>query len=308
MHCADEKNSRAFLLSAVAAPVVQLAAGSSWVVAAATGAACTILSILPGTGTKGKLLSAVQWLWLIPVLSWSVNGARYCWQQTEDSLILPGTLLLLAAWTAAKGKTVSARAGNLLRFFLIALLAVVLLSGIGEIRLSNLRPQWRPGGLELAVLFLLPALFQAAEGEKIPLGTKTAAMVLGVGAAAVGTGVLSLGYAGAAANPLCELSRSIKLLGTSYRFESLASWASTLGWYLLLTCILTAAGSFGKACLPGKEKCAVWVCAAVSFALSLTGTEIKTSVLIMGSVLLWVAIPAVAALWTRKNQVKNREN
>lgn len=308
MHSADEKNSRAFLLSAVAAPVVQLAAGCSWVVVAATGAACIVLSVLPGARTGGKVLSAIQWLWLIPVLSWAVSGARYCWQQTGGSLILPGTLLLLAAWTAAKGKTVSARAGNLLRFFLIALLAVVLLSGIGEIRLPNLRPQWRPEGLELAVLFLLPALFQAAEGEKIPLGTKTAAAVLGVGAAVVGTGVLSLGYAGSASNPLSELSRSIRLLGTSYRFESLASWASTLGWYLLMTCILTAAGSFGKTCIPEKEKCAVWVCAAASVALGVSGFRIKTAVLIAGSVLLWIVIPAITALWTGGKQVKTREN
>ena len=44
--------------------------------------------------------------------------------------------------------------------------------------------------------------------------------------------------------------RGISILGVAERFESVVAAAMTLGWFCLLSLLLTGAGHLGKRCIP----------------------------------------------------------
>ena len=111
-----ERNKTVWFLAALAVPAMQAASGCSWLTSAALGILC--LGVCAGVEAmdvpKTKWLSAAQWVWMTVVLSAALEWTLYCWP--SDSPVIPGTLLLLAAWTAAGGEEQSLRAGSLLRF------------------------------------------------------------------------------------------------------------------------------------------------------------------------------------------------
>ena len=116
---ADKRNRAAWFQAALAVPVMQAASGCSWLTAAALGVLC--LGVCAGVEAldvpEVKWLNVARWVWLTVILSAALQWTLYCWP--SDSPVIPGTILLLAAWTAAGGEEQSLRAGNLMRFFLI---------------------------------------------------------------------------------------------------------------------------------------------------------------------------------------------
>ena len=100
-----EKNKRDWLLTALAVPVIQAASGSSWLTVFALGILC--LGVCMGVEALGvpevKWLRGIQWIWMTVILSTVLGWSVDCWP--TDSPVIPGTLLLLAAWTVSGGKT-----------------------------------------------------------------------------------------------------------------------------------------------------------------------------------------------------------
>lgn len=228
-------------------------------------------------------------------LGWTAD----CWKDGDNSPFIGGTLLLLAAWTASKGEDVGRRTGNILRFFLIALIGGVLLSGLGDIRLSNLRPQWRMNTAHIVTLFLVPAAAAwngCAQGHR---KSKLAILLFATFTAAVATGVLSGGYASSRVSAFYELSRSTELLGTARRFESLAGLGMTLGYYVFLTLFLIMAGKWAEGAIPGKRTFGVWLAAAGGMLAYLTGT-LNDRVLALGSLVVWIVLPVFAGFFGKK--------
>lgn len=296
MSLADKKTD-AWLLTALAAPLARISSGCSWLTVLAVGAVC--LGLCWGVERlrkpAGRFFSGIQWIWLVLVIGMPLGWTADCWKDGENSPIFGAALLLLAAWTASKGEDVGSRAGNMLRFFLLVLIGGVLLSGLGDIRLSNLRPRWRMNTAHIVTLFLVPAAVAWSGCAKSCGKSKLALLLFAVITAAITTGVLSGGYASSRTSALYELSRSTELLGTARRFESLAGLGMTLGYYVFLTLLLTAAGKWAEQAFSGKRCLGIWLAAAGGMLAHLTGA-VDDRTLALGSVAVWIILPAFAGL------------
>ena len=298
-----ERNKTIWFLTALAVPVMQAASGCSWLTAVALGALC--LGVCAGMEAlvvpEVKWLSAAQWVWMAVVLSAALRWTLYCWP--SDSPVIPGTLLLLAAWTAAGGEEQSLRAGNLLRFFLIALLGAVLVSGVWDIRGENLRPNWRMDNADLVTVLLLPAAGVCLGGKGA--GSKLFLLVLTIAVSVVVTGVLSGPFAAAQNSAMYELSKSVRLLGVAERFESLAAGGMTLGYYVFACWCLTLCGRWGKTVTGAQTAWPVWLTAAASFAGFFLKWTKTGSFVPAGTVIMFVFAPLTAALigkWKKRKK------
>lgn len=298
----EDKNKTVWFLTALAVPVMQAASGCSWLTAAVLGILC--LGVCAGLEAlrvpETKWLSAAQWAWMTVILSAALRWALYCWP--SDSPVIPGTLLLLAAWTASGGEEQSLRAGNLLRFFLIGLLGAVLLSGVWDIRGENLHPDWRMDNADLVTVLLLPAAGACLGGKGF--GTKLFLLVLTIAVSLVVTGVLSGPFAAAQNSAFYELSKSVRLLGVAERFESLAAAGMTLGYYVFACWCLTLCGRWGKTVTHAETLWPVWLTALAAFAgfflkWPKTGSFVPT-----GTVIMFVFAPLAAGLIGKWKKIK----
>ncbi|MGN1027189.1 MAG: hypothetical protein ACI4P4_12390 [Faecousia sp.] len=298
-----ERNKTAWFLTALAVPVMQAASGCSWLTSAALGILC--LGVCAGLEAmdvpETKWLSAVQWIWMTVVLSAALEWTLYCWP--SDSPVIPGTLLLLAVWTAAGGEEQSLRVGSLLRFFLIALLGAVLLSGVWDIRGENLRPNWRMDNADLVTVLLLPTAGVCLGGKGA--GSKLFLLALTIAVSAVVTGVLSGPFAAIQASAIYELSKSVRLLGVAERFESLAAAGMTLGYYVFVCWSLTLCGRWGKTVTGNETAWPVWLTAAASFAGFFLKWPKTGSFVPAGTVIMFVFAPLTAAMigkWKKRKK------
>lgn len=298
-----ERNKIAWFLTALAVPVMQAASGCSWLTSAALGILC--LGVCAGLEAmdvpETKWMSAVQWIWMTVVLSAALEWTLYCWP--SDSPVIPGTLLLLAAWTAAGGEEQSLRAGSLLRFFLIALLGAVLFSGVWDIRGENLRPNWRMDNADLVTVLLLPTAGVCLGSKGV--GTKFFLLALAIAVSVVVTGVLSGPFAAGQTSAFYELSKSVRLLGVAERFESLAAAGMTLGYYVFACWSLTLCGRWGKTVTRTETAGPVWLTAAVSFAGFFLKWPKTGSFVPAGTVIMFVFAPLTAAMigkWKKRKK------
>ena len=285
-----------WLPAAMAAPLVQTASANSWLAVLLTGALC--LGV--GWGLErirsepSPWLCVVQWFWLSLLNAEFLNWTMYCWPNYENYYVVPLTLLALAAWTAAKGKEQASRAGNMLYWFVIILIGAVLLSGIKDVKLEKIEMEAQIKDANLLTVFLLPVIGLAV--EKSEKRTKLGILGLGVATSAVTTGVLTLQAASKADNGFYELSRSLRLLGIGERFESLAAAAMTLGYFVLLSFLLSSCGIGAARIKPGKERWGVWSNAALTALWFLWGFRLNSGVLALGTVLTWLVLPVLNSI------------
>ncbi len=285
-----------WLPAAMAAPLVQTASADSWLAVLLTGMLC--LGI--GWGLErirsepSPWLCVVQWFWLSLVNAEFLHWTMYCWPDYQNYYAVPLTLLILGAWTAAKGKEQASRAGNVLFWFAIILIGAVLLSGIKDVKLEKIGPELRIKNAHLVTVFLLPVIGRSV--EKGAKGTKLGILGLGIATAVVTTGVLSAQAAADADNGFYELSRSLRLLGIGERFESLAAAAMTLGYFVLLTFLLSSCGDGAAKIERGKRNWGVWSNAALTAMWFLWGFRLSSAVLALGTVLTWVVLAVLNSI------------
>ncbi|MDO5153926.1 MAG: hypothetical protein Q4D50_11310 [Eubacteriales bacterium] len=294
-----KKQFSAWLAAALAAPLAQTASACSWPAALAVGGVCLLVCWAVGKyiTQPDKWLVILQCLWTCIVLSELLHWSTYCWPTHKSQWAAPLTLLLLAAWAVSGGKERAVRVGCVLIWPLVLLLGAVLLSGVPDIELKNLKPAWQMPDAHLIMVMLLPAL--CSPGERKENGRLlTGALLFALLTSVVTTGVLSPAVSSGMRSPVYELSRSLSLLGIAERFESLVAAAMTLGYFSLLTYLLSAQETAWKR----QEK--TWGTVAISGVLFLTGLRIDSRLLAIGSILLWVVLP-VLCHW--KNNFKKSE-
>lgn len=298
----NEKNKSTWFLTALAVPVMQAASGCSWPAACALG--ILTLGVCEGVEALGVpeigWLQGIGWLWLTVVLSSTLGWTLHCWP--SNSPAIPGALLLLAAWAASGGEDKAMRAGNLLRFFILALLGAVLLSGVWDIRMENLRPDWRVDNASLLTTLLLCG-GGTGMGSK-GLGVKSALFLLAVTVSVVVTGVLSGSFASAQASALFELSKSVRLLGVAERFESLAAVGMTLGYYVFACWCLTLCGNWAKTATKAKGTWPVWTTAGAAFAGLFLKWQNYGMILAIGTLIVFIVLPLICTLigkWGKRN-------
>lgn len=286
-----DKEHTLWLGAALASPIVQTASGCSWVAVAAVVILC--LSIRYGMervgvrGNTGPWLGAVQWLWMLLVISEFMHWSEYCWPGDGTERTVPVILLALAAYSVTKGIETAARTGRVIRWPILFLFGAVLLSGLKEVKLANLRPRWEMHTASLITAMLIPVM-------GIGYGTwkgKRNTLVYALSVSAICTGVLSLSYIQRIKAPFYELGRSVTLLGVGQRFESLVASGMTLGYYVLFSYLI---GITAKAWEPeGRRLRSIWISAAFAAAVYISGMRMNSRLLAMGNLAIWVALPVL---------------
>ena len=275
------------------APLAQTASACSWPAVLLIGAIC--LGICLGLewiqAQSSAWLAVVQWFWLSLVLAEFLHWIMYCWPERESYHAVPLTLLALAAWLAGKGEEEASRAGSAILWLLALLFGAVLLSAGKEIRLENLQPVWRMENAHLITALLIPAMGISLK-EKGACGKGTV-LVMGLLLSIVATGVMTVSAAEKADCAFYELSRSIRLLGVADRFESLVAAGMTLGYFVLLSYLLSTCAQGAEQIKQGKGSWGVWSNAALTALWFVWGFRFSSTVLALGTILTWVILPAL---------------
>lgn len=236
-------------------------------------------------GTKGKILAALQWLWMLIVVSEFLHWIMLCWPDHRNYYVVPLAILLLAACSLQKGRKSTINAAGVLFWVIAFLVGAVLISGIREIRWENLKPRWKMQTAYYVVVMLIPVMAQGMKPRfgnwKIP--------TLGIVVSVIISGVLSLQYVAKLSAPFYEMSRSLSLLGIGERFESLCAVGMTLGYFALMTYLLNITASLWGRC--NQKRQGIWVSAAFVGMVFLSGMRMNSRLLAVGTLGIWVLLP-----------------
>ena len=259
-------------------PLAQTAGATPWQLTVVIGAVCITLcwAVERYCREPSQRLSQLQ---KIPVVLLAVKAMEWtglCWPQEEKGHIAL-ILLTLAAWTGTQGREEAA--AGALRHLIRILVGIVLLSGLREISLENLKPQWLPPDPTLAAVLLVPAICRRKEAC-------VRAWLTAVTYSIFTQGILSAEVAQGVPAPFWELGRSMSLLGTTERFESLIAVALTLGYYGFLSHLM-ARGRW------------LWLPTVV---LYLSGASADGALITLAALVFWVFLPLSEAL---KNNLRN---
>lgn len=159
-------------------------------------------------------------------------------------------------------------------------------------------------GIAVAVLLLPAAAAMLPREEKSrpwpwALGLTVCAVIL----SAVTVGVLSPAVAEKTEGAFFEMVRGIRIFGVAERFEAIVAAAMTLGWFSLLSLLLTVAGHMAETFHAGWGKPCVWVSAILAAVVSLWGRSAPVWPFALGALVLWCLLPT---LFSRKE--KNSKN
>ncbi len=291
--CNRKSNTSLWLLAAVAAPLAQTDSSSSWLAVLLVGGVC--LGICWGLerihDQPSPWLWVVQWFWLSLILGEFLHWTMYCWPDYQSYHAVPLVLLVLAAWLAGKGEEQASRAGSAMFWLLVLLFGAVLLSGAKEIQLENVRPVWQMKNAALITVILIPAMGIGLKGKAS--GRKRWILALGFLFAFVTTGVLTVSAAEKADSAFYEMSRSIRLLGTVERFESLVAAGMTMGYFVLLSFLLSTCAEGAEQIKQGKGRWGVWSNAVLTALWFIWGFRLSSTVLALGTMLTWVVLPVL---------------
>ena len=253
------------LPAAALAALSRTAAGAPWPGILLFGAGAAVLRKLPKAQTVPRWVQAVQALWGAFLLNQTLRWAGESWQKAGDRVWIGLILLALAWWLARKGREAVSAAARVLGFFVLGLLAAVLLGSLRDICWENLLPgPGRMDGWLLAVL-LLPG-----EGQG---GGWLWAFLFCIVTAGVGC---------SGERALLEMSRSISGFGSVKRLESLAAVGLTLGLYLMAAQLLSQENAGDRA----------WS-VALTAGLFLSGFYLNGWIAAAFAALAWCVLPAL---------------
>ena len=302
----------AWLIAAVSAPLSQVAGKDGWIAALTAGVVCGVLclltTLLPTQWMMHKKWYCIlQMAWLVLVLSEMLRWSLAIWPTAGTTPVVPVTLLILAAMSAYNGASVSSRTASMLFWFVSALYVLVIFSGIQNVKLSYLKPEWRMPSISTVTALLLPTAvsFIPREREQKRLLVYPIIALFLTAAALFTVGTLSPAVAGSESWPLYESGKSLSLFGVAERFEAFISVASTMGYCALYCLILSGMGHLAQhACNRGKA--GVIVGTVLSGAL-LFCPQMPSWVLPMGILLLWILLPGLGSLrFLRKSTKKGK--
>lgn len=118
--------------------------------------------------------------------------------------------------------------------------------------------------------------------------------VAGAGVSLLTAGVLSQAVAVHTQGAFFEMIRGISILGVAERFEAVVAAAMTLGWFCLLSLLLTGAGHLGETLHPGWGRPTVWL-TTLAAALGLPWARgVSPWLSALGALVLWCLLPLLA--------------
>lgn len=245
-----------------------------------------------------KWFGAASWIWLGIFLGSIARYSANCWPDGKAYPVVPLILLVLACVNSQKGGEKASKAGAFLIWFVVVSLGIVLGAGIKELKLQWLKPQSGRVNFLLIPLFLIPALTAVLPSDKRRCAVSTTACIAAA-AVIVALWINASLFEDCAAqmqNPLYEYCKSLSLLGTVERFESLIACALTAGWFSFFSLILSTAGHVAEKNKGKWGAGSVWSCALTAAAIMYLGWDVSEYHLAIGSVLLWVALPLLSSI------------
>lgn len=277
------------MAAAMAAPLARAASGYTWTAVLTVGGITLFLSwwLVKYTAELKPWLVILQGLWASVIISELLWWIGDCWPGHNDAKAAPLILLALAAWAASGGEGRTARIGCTLVWPVGLLLGAVLISAVPEVKTDNLLPFWGMRDASLIPILLFTVVYGKGKKE---VGGKTwiGLLAFGLIAAVTAAGVLSPGVCGSTRFALYELSRSIQIFGIAERFESVIAAGMTMGYYASISYLLSVPEETEN---KGRM---VWAYAGLAGILYVLNLRIDSRVLAIGSILLWVIIPAVS--------------
>lgn len=277
----DEKAYRPFQLLALTVPAAEAAAGKNWlptlILALASVLVCTWISALadPNLQWLNDLRSIAAVLLLSGLLNWTHD----CWPGRGAAYAVPGVLVLLAVYAVWRGSAV--RAASVLRYGVYLIFLLLAISGLLQLRWSQLRPRAELPSMALAAALLLPLLGRKGKTWHVfPNGLIAAA------AAFITAGTASL-YA---------YSRGLSLAGVTEHLESLASCALTAGWFASICYVLDSV----------KEKeekdNRIPFLGVLAYGIYALGVRFRPEIFVILEFTLWAVIPT---LWSMREKLRN---
>lgn len=277
----DEKAYRPFQLLALTVPAAEAAAGKNWlptlILALASVLVCTWISALadPNLQWLNDLRSIAAVLLLSGLLNWTHD----CWPGRGAAYAVPGMLVLLAVYAVWRGSAV--RAASVLRYGVYLIFLLLAISGLLQLRWSQLRPRAELPSMALAAALLLPLLGRKGKTWHVfPNGLIAAA------AAFITAGTASL-YA---------YSRGLSLAGVTEHLESLAACALTAGWFASICYVLDSV----------KEKeekdNRIPFLGVLAYGIYALGVRFRPEIFVILELTLWAVIPT---LWSMREKLRN---
>lgn len=277
----DEKAYRPFQLLALTVPAAEAAAGKNWlptlILALASVLVCTWISALADPNLQW--LTDLRSIAAVLLLSGLLNWTHDCWPGRGAAYAVPGVLVLLAVYAVWRGSAV--RAASVLRYGVYLIFLLLAISGLLQLRWSQLRPRAELPSMALAAALLLPLLGRKGKTWHVfPNGLIAAA------AAFITAGTASL-YA---------YSRGLSLAGVTEHLESLAACALTAGWFASICYVLDSV----------KEKeekdNRIPFLGVLAYGIYALGVRFRPEIFVILEFTLWAVIPT---LWSMREKLRN---
>lgn len=277
----DEKAYRPFQLLALTVPAAEAAAGKNWlptlILALASVLVCTWISALAAPNLQW--LNDLRSIAAVLLLSGLLNWTHDCWPGRGAAYAVPGVLVLLAVYAVWRGSAV--RAASVLRYGVYLIFLLLAISGLLQLRWSQLRPRAELPSMALAAALLLPLLGRKGKTWHVfPNGLIAAA------AAFITAGTASL-YA---------YSRGLSLAGVTEHLESLAACAFTAGWFASICYVLDSV----------KEKeekdNRIPFLGVLAYGIYALGVRFRPKIFVILELTLWAVIPT---LWSMREKLRN---
>lgn len=277
----DEKAYRPFQLLALTVPAAEAAAGKNWlptlILALASVLVCTWISALADPNLQW--LNDLRGIAAVLLLSGLLNWTHDCWSGRGAAYAVPGVLVLLAVYAVWRGSAI--RAASVLRYGVYLIFLLLAISGLLQLRWSQLRPRAELPSMALAAALLLPLLGRKGKTWHVfPNGLIAAA------AAFITAGTASL-YA---------YSRGLSLAGVTEHLESLAACALTAGWFASICYVLDSV----------KEKeekdNRIPFLGVLAYGIYALGVRFRPEIFVILELTLWAVIPT---LWSMREKLRN---
>ena len=277
----DEKAYRPFQLLALTVPAAEAAAGKNWlptlILALASVLVCTWISALAAPNLQW--LNDLRSIAAVLLLSGLLNWTHDCWPGRGAAYAVPGVLVLLAVYAVWRGSAI--RAASVLRYGVYLIFLLLAISGLLQLRWSQLRPRAELPSMALAAALLLPLLGRKGKTWHVfPNGLIAAA------AAFITAGTASL-YA---------YSRGLSLAGVTEHLESLAACALTAGWFASICYVLDSV----------KEKeekdNRIPFLGVLAYGIYALGVRFRPEIFVILELTLWAVIPT---LWSMREKLRN---
>ena len=288
----------AWAAAAISAPAAQFLGSTPWhwTLLLGVAAGCIWLCVEAATvyGRRDwKPLAVLQIFFLMFAVSAAAGWSVACWPTARQEWTIPVVLLVLSACGAAGGCREGARCGAVLFWCLVLLFAVLVAFAVPEVQWDNLRPVNGGDGGTAAAVLLLPAaaaLLPRKKG-KSPWLWGLGIALIGAGISLLTAGVISPAVAGETQGAFFEMIRGISILGVAERFESVVAAAMTLGWFCLLSLLLTGAGHLGETLHTGWGRPTVWLTALVAAVGLPWAKTVSPWISALGALIFWCMLP-----------------